>query len=347
MSVNRNEEREKAAKNPENCLPFQLQIRKDISDLKLHLISIGSYERFQNLRKPLLWLSLFNVITDWCMIFVVCVIYKELGIYSLPFILLVVGNRQRALGNMLHEASHKNFGSRKHLADWISSLLIALPLFSPLYFYRELHNSHHRNLGCPSGDVDLINDASRSDDRWHQILFKHMFSFEMWKSSTFGLFLKVNAISHISIFIWWLAFLTILSYLTSLEFSSNFLFIWFLSRATTFHGITVFREIADHVGLKPGNIIGFTRNNPTQGLLRIVFHPHNNGYHLIHHLDPSIPFFALPKAHELLLDWSRYAEAEHCDGYFFGLNPVIHSWENRQKKSGATSEVSNELYEKL
>lgn len=34
---------------------------------------------------------------------------------------------------------------------------------------------------------------------------------------------------------------------------------------------------------------------------RLIFHPHGDGFHLLHHLYPSVPQFKLPWLHELLL----------------------------------------------
>jgi len=332
MSITSHQKRERCADNSEFGQSFQQNIKKDILALRRSLISMDLYKELQDIKKPILLRSLLDVMTDWVIIFVAFVIYEHLGIGSLPVAIVIVGNRQRALGNLLHEASHYNFGDNKSLADWMSTLLVALPLFSPLYRYRELHNSHHRYLGRPSGDVDLIEGIFKSDARWYQMFFWQACSFKVWWGSTLGLIPQINTIGRMKIFTWWISFLLILGYITSMEFSITFLLVWVFARATTFHLITVFREISDHGGLMPGNIIDFTRNNPTQGVLRMIFHPHNNGYHLAHHLDPSIPYFAFPKAHKLLMSWSRYAEAEHCDAYFSGSNPVILSWEKSTKQ---------------
>jgi fatty acid desaturase len=114
-----------------------------------------------------------------------------------------------------------------------------------------------------------------------------------------------------------------------------FFSLWVLARATTFHAITAFREISDHVGLVPGSLIGFSRNHPIHGLMSHVFHPHNNGYHLLHHLTPGIPFHAIPKAHALLSDWPPYAAAEQCDAYFSGSNSAVRSWVERWSAGAA------------
>jgi fatty acid desaturase len=102
--------------------------------------------------------------------------------------------------------------------------------------------------------------------------------------------------------------------------------LWLAARATTFHAITMFREISDHAGLSPGTLLGFSRNTTARGVLNALFHPHHNGLHLVHHLNPGMPFHALPAAHQLLLAWPEYAAAAHCGSYA----AVVRSWVRKQ-----------------
>lgn len=315
--------------NSKGCEQFQKAIQEDLLEFSDYIISSGLHEELLELKKPSLWLSLVYTAIDLGIIFLACSLCQIVGVLFWPVGILVCGNRQRALGNLLHEASHKNFGGKQHFSESLVNLLIGLPLFSPLPSYRRLHNLHHRNLGCPGGDVDLIQSSPETRSHWFKVYLEQVLSFKMWCDSFMGYFVGEPLFSQFAILIWWISFSTVLCYFASVEYLVLFLGMWFLSKATSYHLITVFRELSDHFGLEQGGIIRFTRNNPTKGLLAIIFHPHNDSYHLIHHLDPGIPFVSLPSVHKLLLNWDKYTNAEQCDGYFWGSRKLTSGWGNR------------------
>ncbi len=125
-----------------------------------------------------------------------------------------------------------------------------------------------------------------------------------------------------------------------------FAVLWVISRATVFHAITVFREISDHVGLEPGSVLGFTRNSPHQPVLSFFLHPHENNYHLTHHLAPTVPFYRLRQAHEIFMQVPEYAAAHQCDSYFSGHRSVIACWLRsclRWHRSGEGSEIAGKI----
>ena len=85
-----------------------------------------------------------------------------------PFALLVLGNRQRALGNILHDAAHRNVTRDRRVNDLVTRALIAPLLFLSLPRYRDLHFRHHLDLGAPGTDPDLIPIPAQKARSWDQ-----------------------------------------------------------------------------------------------------------------------------------------------------------------------------------
>ena len=114
------------------------------------------------------------------------------------------------------------------------------------------------------------------------------------------------------------------------DFTTTFLVLWLLARATVFHLITTFREMCDHFGLRPGGVFTFTRDMACHGFWRWLIHPRNNGYHLTHHLLPAVPYYRLPEAHRLLKGQEVFqGRSKVCSAYFSGTEPVTGAWQKQ------------------
>jgi fatty acid desaturase len=286
----------------------------------------GIASEIKRLHRPAVTRALLAVAVDWAMIFAAFAAVTAWQLRALPFAVVVIGNRQRALGNLLHDAAHGSFGRRRRIADQIALWLLFRPMWTSLECYRREHFAHHRFLGVPRADVDLLH---RDDDMgrfWLSLLCKHVTNRHAWTASAFGHLARAGQRELGWMLGWWGGLLLALAMLLTPEAALEFAGLWLLSRATSFHLITTFREISDHVGLRPGTVLGFSRNHACRGWLGALFHPHHNGYHLAHHLNPGMPHYALPRVHALLLQWPDYAAAAHCRRYFFGEGAAVASW---------------------
>lgn len=250
--------------------------------------------------------------------------------WAAPFALLVLGNRQRALGNILHDAAHRNLTRNRVLNDLVTRALIAPLLFVSLSQYRELHFRHHLDLGGQNADPDLIPIPAQKARSWVVAVAANTLSLRAILGSTFGHLLDPGAPAAGRLYIlgWWAALLGGLVLASGPGPTAAMLALWLAGRATAFHVITTFREMCDHHGLSPGGVFSFTRDIRAAGLWSVLFHPRNNAYHLTHHLLPAIPYYRLPEAQRVFSTLPEYQErARVCDAYFAGPTQAVASWQ--------------------
>lgn len=250
--------------------------------------------------------------------------------WAWPIALLVLGNRQRALGNILHDAAHRNLTRNRLLNDLVTRALIAPLLFVSLSHYRELHFRHHLDLGAQGADPDLIPIPAQKARSWLAAVVANTLSLRALLGSTFGHLLDPAAppAGRLYILGWWTVLLGVLVLAAGSGPAAAMLAVWLAARATTFHVITSFREMCDHHGLSPGGVFSFTRDIKAAGLWSVLFHPRNNAYHLTHHLLPAIPYYRLPEAQRVFSTLPEYREhAQVCDAYFAGPAQAVASWQ--------------------
>lgn len=228
---------------------------------------------------------------------------------SYLFVLILSTRSLRGLECLIHEASHYNFIRRRrkrNLNDTITNVFCGYPVFSTVQQYRESHLNHHVYLGKEI-DPDYI--------RHKEMLIVHIDE----KSKTTAL---MSAVKLFPVYVpsWWKAIGT--NFATALKgilwHTCFFLFIslsvnsiesavviWSLAFAIPFFVFLPFLrfvgESSEH-NYKNNEDFTIAVNTYTNSgfIQKVIFHPHGDGFHTLHHLAPTIPHHKLPRLHKKL-----------------------------------------------
>ena len=230
--------------------------------------SVGIAKELKALHRPRPARSLLAASVDWALIAVAAVATSKFGWIALPFALLVIGNRQRALGNLLHDASHWSFDGKRRHSELLANLLFCWPLWVSMAIYRDEHEqappvSRRSARAIPTSFTTsaICRAAGSTCGRCRSV--RRRCSPEP-SSATIG---RMDAASLSGVACWWAIVLALIALASSAQEALLFFALWVTAKATVFHAITAFREISDHVGLTPGSLIGFSRNHAFSSVL--------------------------------------------------------------------------------
>jgi fatty acid desaturase len=87
---------------------------------------------------------------------------------------------------------------------------------------------------------------------------------------------------------------------------------WFVPYLTWMQLCFHIRSIAEHFAIRGrSGVFAQTRTVLATALDRVFLVPKNVGYHLEHHLYPSVPFYRLPELHRTLMSQPAYRDSAH------------------------------------
>ncbi|ROV95044.1 hypothetical protein VPNG_09486 [Cytospora leucostoma] len=246
--------------------------------------------------------------------------YISSSINSLVYVVacLVIASRLRAFENLVHEASHYNLFPSPS-THYKLEFLYSFPVFRLLKDYRHSHSIHHNHLGDPTKDPDLIRILDLGLDKVPErpvyfLLFLPLSGFVHYEylTTTFLDFWTSPAAPLSKTLFWALVLLTTWAtgHLPTLG--------WYY--AVPFFGILpvtrYWAEASEHLGMDLSGRFGNSRSN--LGLAHLWYmHPHNDGYHAVHHLYSQVPFHELPAAHAALMEGNEAFRTGNVVSYGF------------------------------
>jgi fatty acid desaturase len=224
-------------------------------------------------------------------------------ILILPLLALATARAMRGSECLIHEASHYNWSRVRPANDLLANLLAAYPVFSRVDSYRATHLKHHAFLGDVLKDPDReryaslrLEELDRSRARsialgaWRRMP-------EYWSSwhrsaGSDRLALLCGGLLHV---------LTTLPFLIILPVEQVLLgrLIWAFDLAVVLPFVRLIAEAGEHKYTDRATVLNATISN-IGPIHRLVFHPHNDGFHVVHHLWPRVPHFALRRLHNRL-----------------------------------------------
>jgi len=154
------------------------EVLADVAELRSQLRGGGGAHCALLRLNPIRPLS--DAVIDWAII--LCSVHAVVALshWLVPLAVVVIANRQRALGNILHDAGHRNLWRDKRLNDFMARALVAPLLFASLSGYREAHFRHHLALGDIVGDPDLLPIPDQPPRHWSTGFVRHLMSWPAW-----------------------------------------------------------------------------------------------------------------------------------------------------------------------
>lgn len=305
----------------------------------MRMSKVSLSDEIRELSQPSLFSWLWRMAFDWSLVAAVLSFAHYFNqVWSYAIAVVVLGPIQHAIGVLAHDGAHRRIHSNTKFNDFLSIAFGLAPLMQPYHNYRRFHSGHHLYTGtekdgemafkrmmAPSWDVPL--------ERLHILKTAIRdclgLNIKMVIRMTGGM-REASKADVAPIVIFW-------TLVTTAMFFSGTLWIlpmWFIASSTSFWASFRLRLWAEHIGTAGTHRFSFNL------FQRLVFLPHNIGYHYEHHLYPSVPLWNLPKLRALLTDEPIMTLAEQFRSY--ERLPVIRSGEILANPNGMVKGLHKE-----
>lgn len=229
-------------------------------------------------------------------------------IAAIAALVLFIGTRMRGLNNIIHECSHATFSAERADNARIGKLCAAL-LFNSFTAYRDEHLSHHAHLGDYDHDLDLqgIKDLKLHEPLSGRVILRHAITPFIGRHLPYYLGLNMSAQDGVAYQALKYSVLAAALIFTAIFPLTGLLFL-ILPFVLVYSALNYWADCLDHAGIvASGDDLTASRNILAPSILRWMFFPRNDCYHLVHHLFPHIPARHLGTSHALLAEDDIYA----------------------------------------
>ena len=247
--------------------------------------------------------------------------------------LVILAGRQLALAIIMHDASHQSLFKTKWLNDIATDWLSARPIWNDLKKYRAHHLRHHSKTstvedpdlslveGFPTSkkslmrkffrdvsgitglkfalgrvlmDVEKMEWTVSNDRRWISQEGRHWVDYPKAFLKNSGGAIATNA--------------ALFSILWAAGHPKLYA-LWILAYLTPFPLFLRVRSMAEHAGMPTSNsALTNTRSTKAGYIARALVAPIHVNFHKEHHLMATVPYFKLPKMHQMLLERGHVPE---------------------------------------
>jgi fatty acid desaturase len=98
----------------------------------------------------------------------------------------------------------------------------------------------------------------------------------------------------------------------------HYILLWLVPMFTFYPAVLFLREIAHHGNYPDNGDYTNSRVYAGKRLEREIFFPFGEWNHVLHHMFPTIPWYRMPEAHDVMMRYPPYREnVVVCDGFFF------------------------------
>jgi fatty acid desaturase len=261
------------------------------------------------------WHGPLALIGDWAVIAAVVIVCEQLSGWIWWLVYLTVGltaiaTRQRALATLVHEAVHGTLAANERVNRFLGTWFSGYVILQPFDAFRRSHiRDHHGSFGDVRTDPDFrahITAGLYKPQSGAEFVWRHMVMPLLGRETS--AIVKELRLSGTRdevrpglAVVCYLATLGLLCSTTG--YGTQFLLYWIIPLLFVFPLINWYMALLEHFPLVGNNSIDLhtTRHRALGPISYHFLGIHNEGYHLDHHLSPMIPYWNLPKAHEIRL----------------------------------------------